>query len=50
MSVPNSFCNECGAQVETVKAEITNSQTGVGSLAVTQGVCVVCGKRTLFGG
>ncbi len=49
MSVPNRFCSDCGAQVQTVDVEIRNSQTKWGALTVTQGVCIVCGKAMMFG-
>lgn len=50
MSVPNRFCNDCGAQVQTVNVEIRNSQTGEGEgLTVMQGICIVCRKAVTFG-
>lgn len=49
MSIPNRFCNECGAQVQTVDVEIRNSETKWAALTVMQGVCIVCGKTMTFG-
>ena len=49
MSVPNRFCNDCGAQVQTVDVEIRDSKTRGEGLIVMQGVCIVCGKAITFG-
>lgn len=47
MSVPNRFCNDCGAQVQTVNVEIRNSQTGDGERVQVRGVIIVINHKKI---